>query len=318
MKKIAVFSPALSTTNLGDEIIWKSCQKVLYNIFSNDFLVKCSTHVPLGAWAKDILKNVDFKFIAGSNLLGKQSWLKKSQWNNFNAFNYKMAANSILLGVGWRHYLNKKPTFFTKYSYGNVLSKDYLHSVRDEFTAEKLKDLGFKNVINTGYPSIWDLTPEHCEKIPQTKSEKALTILIDSDKDFERDTYMLNTLLKNYSEVYIWIQGIRDYEYLQELNFQDKLKIIPPNLKAYDEILEKEQVDFIGPRLHGGIRALQHAKRSIIIAVDNRATEMSKDFNLPILQREHIADLDNLINSKFKTEIKPPIENINKWKTQFN
>ena len=63
---------------------------------------------------------------------------------------------------------------------------------------------------------------------------------------------------------------------------------------------------------------LPYLKRSIIIAVDNRAIEISNDTNLPSVKRENIKDeLENLIVSDFKTEIKLPMENIKRWKSQF-
>ena len=50
-----------------------------------------------------------------------------------------------------------------------------------------------------------------------------------------------------------------------------------PTLEAFDNLLESEiDLDYIGTRLHAGIRAIQKKRRSIIIGVDNRALEMQK------------------------------------------
>ena len=76
-------------------------------------------------------------------------------------------------------------------------------------------------------------------------------------------------------------------------------------------------IDFIGSRLHGGIRALNYKRRALIIGVDNRATEINRDTNLPFISRENIEHANKWINSVSKTEIHLPNDNINEWKSQF-
>lgn len=84
----------------------------------------------------------------------------------------------------------------------------------------------------------------------------------------------------------------------------------------HDKNLE-EIVDFVGTRLHGGIRALQKNIRTIIIGVDNRALEKKKDFHLPVIDRNEIEDLEYLIQKDYKLDIKLPNDNINKFKKSF-
>ena len=98
----------------------------------------------------------------------------------------------------------------------------------------------------------------------------------------------------------------------------NEIEIINPHLSDYDNFLKKHEVDFIGTRLHGGIRALQHKRRSIIIGIDNRATELNRDFNLPVVNQENISNLSKIINSNFKTEIILPKTNIQTFLSQFN
>ena len=94
--------------------------------------------------------------------------------------------------------------------------------------------------------------------------------------------------------------------------------MVAPNLSEYDEILKKE-IDYIGNRLHGGIFALQHKCRTIIIGIDYRVEEMGKNFSLPYLMRGNIEnELNKKIMSEWKTEIKGiNFELIKKWKQQF-
>ena len=73
----------------------------------------------------------------------------------------------------------------------------------------------------------------------------------------------------------------------------------------------------MGTRLHGGIRALQKQVRCVILGVDNRAKEKEKDFRIKVIDRNEVEKLSELINSSFKTEIEIPIDEINRWKSQF-
>lgn len=97
------------------------------------------------------------------------------------------------------------------------------------------------------------------------------------------------------------------------------MNIINATLEDYNKFLESHETDYIGTRLHAGIHALNYKKRSIIISIDNRANEIAKDTNLPIIQRENItSQLEAKIKSNWKTDINLPLENINKWKKQFS
>jgi polysaccharide pyruvyl transferase WcaK-like protein len=76
-------------------------------------------------------------------------------------------------------------------------------------------------------------------------------------------------------------------------------------------------LDYIGTRLHGGIRALQHKRRSIIIAIDSRAKSFKNDFNLPVIDKDNLNQLSKMINSNFKTEIILKKDRINEFKTKL-
>ncbi len=95
------------------------------------------------------------------------------------------------------------------------------------------------------------------------------------------------------------------------------MEYISPNLHSLNETLSLKDIDYIGTRLHAGIRALQYKKRTLILAVDNRAAEISKDINLPVIDREKVDQIESWINSSYKTEIKLPEQNIERWKKQF-
>lgn len=145
-----------------------------------------------------------------------------------------------------------------------------------------------------------------------------MTTVTDYMVDPEKDIYMLETLKKHYEKTYIWIQGQVDYQYLKTLTNLGPYQIIPPSLESLDEVLYKEDVDYIGTRLHAGIRSMNIGNRSLVIGVDNRARAMKSDINLPVLERDEMQEkLEEKIEQEWKTEIHLPVREIERWKKQF-
>ncbi len=318
MGKIVLFDPSISTLNRGDEIIAESCEKNFAFNSKKDFIIRISTHFPLSNRFLDIIGEPDFSFVLGSNLLRGKVNHRFKPWH-LKMNNAKRIKGVILMGVGWWSY-NDKPNLFTKILYRRILNKEYFHSVRDEYTKQILEKMGIKNVINTGCPTMWQLTKQHCEKIPTLKKENVVFTLTDYNRDINKDKQLIETLFHNYKKVYFWIQGWGDLAYLKSLideaTFQ-KINLIGSSLREYEDFLYKHDCDYVGTRLHAGIKALQCYKRSIIIAIDNRAIELNKDYHLVILNRENINNLGGLICENFKTQITINEEGISKWLSQF-
>lgn len=129
---------------------------------------------------------------------------------------------------------------------------------------------------------------------------------------------MIQILRKNYRKLYFWAQGTGDVQYLSELGEKTEDIVIIDSLEQYTNLLKNQKIDFVGVRLHAGIHALNNQRRTIIIAIDNRAIEMGKDTKLPIVLRDEIENkLEKMINSSFETKIEIPTDNINKWKAQY-
>lgn len=76
-------------------------------------------------------------------------------------------------------------------------------------------------------------------------------------------------------------------------------------------------MDYIGTRLHGGIHALNHGVRAIVIEVDNRAAEIARDTGLPSLHIADVAKLSDMIRSELEVKIDMPWDAIAQWKSQF-
>lgn len=317
MKKVIIYNPSITTLNIGDKIIFESVMENIQPIIEDAFTIHVSTHLPVSSVFADLLEVADYKFVCGTNLLRNMLDRRFRQWD-INCFNAKKLGPCTLIGVGWQK--DKFPfTPYTKHLYKKILSQNTIHSVRDEYTKERLQRIGFDNVINTGCPTMWKLTKDFCCTIPTTKAENVVFTLTDYKPNASKDREIIDILSKEYKTVYLWLQGSEDYKYAKELEILDKVQIVSPSLEAYDKLLESDNIEYIGTRLHGGVRALQHKKRTTILAVDGRAIEKKKDFNLPVEIRNDMSkdSMNHLIYDERKTEIVIPEDNIKLWKKQF-
>lgn len=325
MKNIALMNTAIFSFNQGDYIIMESVKRELNQILRDSFVVEIPTHSPMFHVKEfgirknnsfmEKLNSFDYKIVCGTNLLAHNMNYKKTTWN-INLKDTKYFGNMILLGVGTDP-SDEPVNSYTRKLYQQALSKDFIHSTRDERTKKMLIDMGFK-AINTGCATIWGLNQEHCKKIPTKKSESVVFTLTDYAADPDKDREMIQILEKNYKSVYFWIQGVGDLEYYMSLNIVSDVQFISPNIDAYNEFLKHTDCDFVGTRLHAGIKAMQLFKRSIIIGVDNRARDMVQDYNLHVIEREEISEqLEKKINSSFETNICIQKENIDTFLSQF-
>lgn len=313
MRTVSILDTSICSSNLGDRIIMDSVQKILDYLLDDALFIHLPTHDVISKESYRSMKKSDLILVGGTNLLS-------SNMNSYNQWKVSLwdslfVKNIILMGVGWWQY-QKKPNLYTSLLYNRLLSQNYLHSVRDGYTEKQLKSIGITNVINTACPTMWNLTEEHCSKIPTEKSDSVLVTFTEYNQKQKSDTDLIDLLSKEYKDIYYWTQQPKDYEYMKEI-CGDRAIYLKPNLKALDEILSSRKVDYVGTRLHAGVRALQHQRRTLILSVDNRATEIAKDTNLPVIERDDINAIASQINSADQTNIKIPVENIKRWKSQF-
>src|SRR5690606_5847264 len=106
------------------------------------------------------------------------------------------------------------------------------------YTLRKLNEVGVKNVVNTGCPTVWELNEPHLSQINPKKRDIVVTTLTDYLRDTDRDRQLLETLKRNYREVYVWIQGSKDQAYIESLTTD--VRYIAPKLSAFDQFLENE------------------------------------------------------------------------------
>lgn len=308
---IVLFDTGLYTQNAGDHIIMENCVLQLSTILDLKNAVHISTHrIP----EPDKKCTGKYKIVCGTNLLSCNMrsyglWKLPRKLDDYHGI--------TLMGVGFDSY-NTKSDLYSRLLFRYMLASRGMHSVRDSHSEKALKSMGIKNALNTGCPTMWNLTPEHCATIPASKASKVVCTITDYSRDAQNDKAMLDILLESYDKVYLWLQGQDDLAYIRELGYEDKLELIASTLEAYDAVLKMDDLDYVGTRLHAGIRALGKGRRSLIVSIDNRAECISADTGLPILHREEIpVMLRKRIFEKFDTKIDLPWENIKKWKEQF-
>ena len=316
-QKVAVIlDPGVGSQNVGDEIISSAVQDIVREC-SHEMtrIVRFSVHQKMSKKQVAAANAADVVIAGGSNLLNFRFVpLRDVRWNKSlsGLFNLR---NVWLLGVGWQSYEDKS-NWLGRTLYKRALSGSALHSVRDTFTKSMLEKHGVYNVLNTACPTMWSLGREHVSRIPGKKGEAVVFTLTDYARDTHRDGALLTAMRKNYRQLYFWPQGFWDLAYLQEFS-SDGIEILQPTLADFDRLLSSRPVDYVGTRLHAGIRALQKGHRALIIAVDNRAPEIARDSGIPVMSGSDADELGARIAADSEFLIELPLDNIEMWKEQL-
>jgi polysaccharide pyruvyl transferase WcaK-like protein len=312
MNPILLFDTSVATTNIGDEIIMDAVRRIACQLFPNAHIVSLPTHLYGGRRARKLMKQSKLALIGGTNLLASDMRAHR-QWK-ITLLDAAYLTNAFLLGVGWRNY-DTALTRYSKLLLKTALGRTGIHSVRDNYTLARLQEAGIKNAVNTACPTLWLID---CGKLNLTASKKndaVVTTITAYRKDKTRDLQLLNSLRAIYPERYFWPQGLYDYEYAREELGLDGFTVLPPTLKAFDEILIGG-CDYVGTRLHAGIRALQKGQYARIIAIDNRAIEMGRDFGIPISTSTDVESVAKYADDR-SLNITLPWNTIEHWKQQF-
>lgn len=309
-----LLNTALESDNTGDHIIMKNCLLQLNKYIDAEHAINLPTHRLLSKAELEQI-NGKKKILCGTNALsGKMDryglWKIPRDLNSYS--------DILLIGVGFDSF-NKKANYYTKKLFSKILSKNGIHSVRDTFTYEVLKEMGVNNVIYTGCPTMWRLTPEFCDLIPTDKAENVVFTLNSYLADPTLDNALIRVLLEEYDQVFFWPQGNGDDTYLNTLGYSNEVIRLSPELSSFENLLSSCcDLDYVGLRLHGGIHALNYRRRSVIISIDNRAEAIHRDTGLPIVRRnEIIPSLKNYLERDIKIKLKLPWENIDIWRSQF-
>ncbi len=309
---INMFDTGIESDNLGDHFIMDAVWEAVRPLFPDADYVQTPTHRRASLAEISAGRRAAFSIVGGTNIL-KSHMLVRGNWR-ITPLDYMAWRNVVLLGVGWQQY-GGPADFATRLFFRSVLSPTLLHSVRDLHTYEHLREV-IPNVVYTACPTMLMLDRQRCQQIPVRKARHAVFAVTYYRPAPEHDRAVFNLLQRHYETVYFWPQQAQDTQYLHDIGVTGFVPI-PPEVKEYDRLLEEVDVDFVGARLHGGIRALQHRRRALIIPVDNRAAEISISTNLPIASRTDIEAVERWILDPVPTSLKLPVEAIAEWKSQF-
>ncbi len=302
-----ILDTSLQSDNSGDYIIMERCMAYLNGA---DRMHHVPTHVFPTEEERTLLRQASEKLLCGTNILSGHI-RSYGLWKlNSDVSCYR---NTRLFGVGFNSE-SESFDFYTKHLMRAMLCKNGYHSVRDSFSEKMLKKMGVENVLNTGCPTMWCLTPEHCAALPRTKGKNVVCTVTDYCCDEKRDADMISILAESYDKVYLWLQGQGDREYVEKLGFVDKVIFVDSALDEYKKLLQEHDLDYVGTRLHAGIYALSKGHRALVISVDNRAECISADTGLPTLSRDAVTDLlRKKIYGEIITELALPWDNIKRF-----
>ncbi len=311
------------SNNLGDVIIYESANEILSDLFKGMEIISMSTHEYPNKMDMRLIQQSHLSFVGGSNLLSSNI-IKYNQWKfNKHIWQYLLPSikNINILGVGWWQYQNK-PTRFTSHFYKTVFTKKNLLSVRDNYSLNQLRHCNIPNIINTSCPTTWKLNGLNTDK--NINVDSCVFAITDYLTNSPLDNKLIEQLSYYYKKLYFFPQGAEDTQYLQQLpaytQYKENISILPRDINLLKIFLTENNrnINYIGTRLHLGIYCLQNNIPSLIIAIDNRATEMGADIRLPIIKRENIMDIKKWIENNVSNNfIHLPVHNIERWKNQF-
>ncbi len=327
---IALLDPSLMdksgtlSSNLGDVIIYGSVREVMEEMFPGTEIIRIPTHQPFGSKEKKIINGSLFSIVGGTNILTSKirdfSRLIPYQRKGFYIF--PGFGKIILLGTGWSAFVTKHD-FATKFYYKRILNKKIFHSVRDMHSFNNLKAMGIENVLHTSCPTTWKINTSFNNRFNPSYNS-VLFMLTDYNKDIENDEALIKKILSlNQDKIYFFPQGLKDTQYLHSLPIykqnKNKFSILKHEVSDFYNLINSIKFNYIGTRLHGGIKCLQHENPSLIIAIDYRIREMSKSINLAITERSDINRITEWASGSFVPgSLNLPVENIRIWKEQFN
>jgi hypothetical protein len=303
---IALLDPSLGSKNGGDLIIRDAVESQLSRVLPEGArLLRLPTQRPLTTEERTLAAAAHSFVVGGSNLLASDISAYR-QWHvepeDLDVYDGRVR----LMGVGWWQY-QPPPTPETQRLLRQVLD-DGGHSARDGFTQKQLAEAGLDS-LNTSCPTMWDL-PDAPES-STTKGSAVVATLTDYARDFGRDRALLKMLRELYDgRVRVWPQGRKDRAYVKAIAW--RTDVLPPGIASFEDALDDGD-DYVGTRLHAGIRALQRGNRATVVVIDNRAAELAADTGLPVIPRDPDEGSLELLTEPRQTRLHLPRQEIRAW-----
>lgn len=329
-QSVMLLDPSISdghgtpSRNLGDLIIHQAVSRELTAIFGEGAFARISSHRPFSAQQYEAANRCAFRFVGGTNLLSskktKFTWYREE--HRFNWLFPKLRPVS-LLGVGWGVGYPIWHDWHPKWFYRRNLDSRHLHSVRDSFSEGMLRDIGIRNVVNTSCPTLWTLAGFSSN--PVTVPSDCVFTITDYRRVPERDNALLEALHRLFpGRLHFFPQGANDTEYLESLpafaRCRDRIQFLAREVTALGQFFDARADDvlYVGTRLHGGVFAMQHGVKALILSVDHRATEIAKDTALPILDSDFVQGIERWLDGSLVFDpIRLPMENIQRWRDHW-
>lgn len=304
--KIGWLDPAMESANAGDIIISDAVELELRDLGIST-LLRLPTRRSWSSSERKAASSCTLFVVGGTNLLSSHP-LRYRQWSFGLRDSVHLHHRSVLMGAGWWQY-QSLPDRSAKALLSWTLHPSALHSVRDSYTRNQLTHLDVQ-VVNTTCPTLWRV-PRRGQSANHFTQTVVATVT-----DYLRapglDRAMLQGLRARAARLLIWPQGSDDSAYVSELGFGQHL--IEPGLDAYHEALASSGAEYVGTRLHAGIRALQLGTAAVVIAVDNRATELGADTGLWVIERRQMASLDQQLDQFQDWNLAIPDQEIARWR----
>jgi hypothetical protein len=303
-----LLDPSISSANIGDQIIRENVIRALDGIVPLDDSLPTQTRLTRDQ--RRTAQHAGLAIVGGTNLLSSNMpWYR--QWKLDPVVARSLRHKVVLLGVGWWQYQGE-PNRYTTRMLREVLAPDLVHSVRDEYTKVRLERLGFR-VANTACPTMWGL--DRHNSVESTRPPQAILTLTDYNRDVAEDEWLISLVNEHYERLVVWPQSVRDAAYAKTL--AGRFTIAEPTLAAYDTLLAAGDTDYVGTRLHGGVRALESGAWGMIVAVDNRALEISRDTGLPVHARGERDAIRTSLERRAPLDVHLPYDEISAWKAQL-
>ena len=303
-----LLDPSISSANIGDQIIRENVLRALDGVLPLDEALPTQTRLTHSQ--RSTARHAGMAVVGGTNLLSSNMpWYR--QWKLDPLVARSLKHKVVLLGVGWWQYQGE-PNRYTTKLLREVLSPDLVHSVRDEYTKTRLEKMGFR-VSNTACPTMWGL--DRHNGVVTARPAQAILTLTDYNRDVAEDEWLIALAAEHYERVVIWPQSIRDAAYARTL--RGEFTIAEPTLAAYDALLAEGDSDYVGTRLHGGVRALESGAWGVIVAVDNRAIEIGRDTGLPVHPRGQRDAIRETVARRAPLDVHLPYDEIDAWKAQL-
>ena len=304
-KSTTLLNTAMDSSNDGDQIIVDSIFREFPQL---KHLPEVPTHRAPTSTELALARSSKVLIVTGTNILTGVAGSDR-QWPLTEREVDAYAGKVVFLGVGWRDY---ETTIAPDRAalIRRLRHPDIPVAARDGYTHERLISLSVASA-NTGCPTMWSL-PDRLST-PGSRDECVFT-LTDYRPDRVRDHILIRALSHTYRHVHLWPQSEKDSIRAQSLRLPRNVHTSPRGLGALETSLEGR--DYVGTRLHAGVRAMQLGSPALVAAVDNRAIEIGRDTNLPVVARSKgtRAILRILRSAEKTTDLTLPKAEIKAWK----